>query len=209
MVLLKLLQRALRSLEQRFRPHWRSGRFFHPEVRSQTSLTRHSLELAAQVSRASDLLLDLPRDHRAYRIVRQVQHRIDHVRVDPEQHDVATPEDRRIEAIPDLARDSERRVSQLCRCRIGMSVHPAPHAHVHERHAADLIGTPEVVEHRQRLAGRIRLSEAEQFEVTRLEDEGERLGERGVRHPSSALYWTSFREKVCSMLCPSSWTAML
>ena len=85
-----------RRLLRRFRPHWRSGRFFHPEVRSPTSLTRHSLELAAQVSRASDLLLDLPRDTRAYRIVRQVHHRSDHVRVVPLQHDVATPEDRRI-----------------------------------------------------------------------------------------------------------------
>ncbi len=115
-------------------------------------------------------------------IVGQVQGRRDHVRIDAEQHDVLLPEHGSVIAVPDLARDREGRVAQLFRRRIGMVVHPVPHAHVDQRHPADLVRPPEIVERAESLRHLVRLGEAEELEVAVLEDECERLGERRVRH---------------------------
>ena len=91
-----------------------------------------------------------------------------------------------------------------------MVVHPVPDRHVDQRDAGDLVRAPEIVERlaapRSCASG---CAKAEQLQVVRLEDERERLGERGVRHARSSVWSTSFSEKVCSTLWPISWTAML
>ena len=63
-----------------------------------------------------------------------------------------------------------------------MVVHPVPHRDVDERHARDLVRSPEVVErlHGAALGGRLR--EPEQLQVLVLKHKRQRLGERGVRN---------------------------
>ena len=55
-------------------------------------------------------------------------------------------EDRREVTVPHVARDTQGRLAQLRRRRIGVLVHPSPDPHVDQSHAPDLGGGPQRVE---------------------------------------------------------------
>ena len=63
-----------------------------------------------------------------------------------------------------------------------MVVEPTPRVHVDKRDTHDFVATPENVESFETLFGVAAVLIAEEIEVARLEDEGQRLGEGGVGH---------------------------
>src|SRR6266542_4870306 len=173
-------QRLLRFGEQSFGADGGAGRVLHPHVGGDVAHLRHLLELGADRARLLNLSVDLKSDHVAEWVVRQVEKRVDHMRVDREKRDVLLLEDRRVVAVPDVARDSQRGLLQLPRRGVRVLMHPVPDPHVHERDAGDLEGAPEVVQDRQRAALRVGLREPEQLQISGLKDEGEGLGKGGI-----------------------------
>src|SRR5262245_29875766 len=71
-------QRLVGRGQKRLGADRRSRRLLHPDVRRQVADPGHALELAAEVLRLLDLLLDLERNEVADRIVRQIEERVDH-----------------------------------------------------------------------------------------------------------------------------------
>ena len=109
---------------------------------------------------------------------------MDHVGVDPQEHDVFLMEQRGEEPVPGILGDLDGCLLELLRGGFGVVVHPVPHRHVDQGHGADLAGSQEIVQGFHRLAFGCRGGESEKLQVAALEHEGQRFRERGVGDPA-------------------------
>ncbi len=74
-------QRTFSCFQQGFGAHRVASGMLHPEIRSNVSHLCHALELGTNRSRFLHLLFNLKRNQVSDGIVRQVEKRVDHVRV--------------------------------------------------------------------------------------------------------------------------------
>jgi hypothetical protein len=84
----------------------------HIQIRRDPSSQAHTLEFRAQVTGLLDLFFNLMRDHVTDRVIRQIQERVNHVRINAEQAYVLDAEYRCVVTIPDIPGNVEGRCLQ-------------------------------------------------------------------------------------------------
>ena len=102
-------------------PTGQAGGVLHPQIGSHPAQLRHALKLRANGARFFHLLFNLKRDHVADRIVGQVQERVNHVRIDSQQHYIVLVEDGSVIAVPDVFRNLHGGLIELVRRGFGWS----------------------------------------------------------------------------------------
>src|SRR5438105_2127537 len=128
-------QRSLCCFKQRVGSDWLPGCVFHPEVWRNVAKLSYAFEFGADCAGFLHLLFDLRRDEMSDGIIRQIEERIDHVRVHGQQGHIFLVKHRSVVAVPNVFRDL--RVAALSwlgvacawsyiQCQTAVSTKPTP-----------------------------------------------------------------------------------
>ncbi len=154
------------------------GCIFHPEVWRNVAKLSYAFEFGADCAGFLHLLFDLRRDEMSDGIIRQIEERIDHVRIHGQQDDIFLVKHRSVVAVPNVFRDLQCRGVELAWRGLRMVIHPVPDGGIDQTDTCNLVSCPEVVKRFLSLASGIRRGQTKQLKIATLKNKRQRFRPR-------------------------------